>query len=552
MRKASYPCSNPPQHYRVRFSDSQPPVLATLAASGVLPAGEGGRLAFDQNLYLMQLNPTFGIVTQPAHGVVSVNPDKSLTYTPDAPAAGQQPFVGWEEFTYSAHPQGMGVVQQRMRLTLAVPNGDPPQLDAPESYWNRRPFDGTLVDLSSTLSQVDGVRNQVVKKLAALGDLWQQVSDATDLSADHIMPLIDQAIEKRTEVLDAYETYQAGWFDLLGRAATYQATYSAYLDNAWDSDTYSDIFLRINALPRDIGGLRPQADVLAQLTHAFTQYGDAAAFQVSVAGTVATTANITHKVLDTVSTVGLYTVGAPISLVAVTTRAGFTQLAKVIARKFAVDQVVQLAAEPVISVAIGLAVQAGVSPTAVTIGAAALQATALFKGIKPLVSTAGRWFRAPLSYVTNRSLEFPRVKMYSRKFILRTSDEAAVLRTEFESADGPRERFRKWLVADDQRVSQLISAGIDDAGITNFRLGKGVKGFDIHHKDPLKFGGTNEFDNLILMQTGSRRGTSINFHGALTNYQESISRYLPSYNAEAFECMWPSFDGFVYSSLPSR
>ncbi|WP_414057544.1 HNH endonuclease signature motif containing protein [Pantoea dispersa] len=62
-------------------------------------------------------------------------------------------------------------------------------------------------------------------------------------------------------------------------------------------------------------------------------------------------------------------------------------------------------------------------------------------------------------------------------------------------------------------------------------------GWQVHHKIPLDDGGTNDFDNLILIQNSP-------YHSALSKTQAIITKDLP-YNAST-EVLWPSPNGVVY------
>ena len=88
----------------------------------------------------------------------------------------------------------------------------------------------------------------------------------------------------------------------------------------------------------------------------------------------------------------------------------------------------------------------------------------------------------------------------------------------------------------------LKKAGISPQDIERMKQGYVPRDFDVHHKDPLNLGGDNSLDNLILMQ--NKNSGKVNYHGALTNYQNSLTRdILPG---ETFQTMWPKFNGLIY------
>jgi hypothetical protein len=110
------------------------------------------------------------------------------------------------------------------------------------------------------------------------------------------------------------------------------------------------------------------------------------------------------------------------------------------------------------------------------------------------------------------------------------------------AAAAAKTKFIKDLANDATKVSRLEAAGITPADINSMKLGFRPEGFDVHHKTPLKLGGDNSQSNFMLMQTGANGKP--NYHGALTNYQNSLTNGLES--GTSFETMWPDFDDIIY------
>ncbi|WP_246873107.1 HNH endonuclease signature motif containing protein [Pantoea ananatis] len=68
-------------------------------------------------------------------------------------------------------------------------------------------------------------------------------------------------------------------------------------------------------------------------------------------------------------------------------------------------------------------------------------------------------------------------------------------------------------------------------------MGNVPPGWQVHHKIPLDDGGTNELDNLVLIQNSP-------YHSALTKSQANITKGVP-YNSGS-EVLWPSPKGVIY------
>lgn len=77
----------------------------------------------------------------------------------------------------------------------------------------------------------------------------------------------------------------------------------------------------------------------------------------------------------------------------------------------------------------------------------------------------------------------------------------------------------------------------DSNDILRLANGNVPSGWQVHHKIPLDDGGTNNFDNLILIQNSP-------YHSALSKTQAIITKNLP-YNAST-EVLWPSPNGVIY------
>lgn len=117
----------------------------------------------------------------------------------------------------------------------------------------------------------------------------------------------------------------------------------------------------------------------------------------------------------------------------------------------------------------------------------------------------------------------------------RSSSEAKVLRKEFNS--GTKKNYLLKLASDDEYIKQLKAAGLKDIDIQRMKKGFNPDGYDVHHKLPLDDSGTNQFDNLILVQKDPH-------HKILTNSQMEFSRKMKA--GESVKVKFPVPKGIIY------
>ncbi|EMH4162081.1 HNH endonuclease [Pluralibacter gergoviae] len=117
-------------------------------------------------------------------------------------------------------------------------------------------------------------------------------------------------------------------------------------------------------------------------------------------------------------------------------------------------------------------------------------------------------------------------------YLRREREEYLALRKQFNNTVRPN--FLKSLSGHPDALSTFDANDL-------FRLAKGnvPVGWQVHHKIPLDDGGTNAFDNLILLQNSP-------YHSALSKAQAIITKDLP-YNGSR-EVLWPSPKGVIYPS----
>lgn len=94
----------------------------------------------------------------------------------------------------------------------------------------------------------------------------------------------------------------------------------------------------------------------------------------------------------------------------------------------------------------------------------------------------------------------------------RSFSELNQLRSEFNAT--VRKEFLKDL---GKEVEYLKDAGFNDVDILKIQNGYVPTGWQVHHKIPLDGGGTNSYDNFVLIQNEP-------YQKVLTNYQNSVMK----------------------------
>ena len=140
--------------------------------------------------------------------------------------------------------------------------------------------------------------------------------------------------------------------------------------------------------------------------------------------------------------------------------------------------------------------------------------------------------------VRGKEVELPGVSTVNVNYVKRDRTEYTSLRREFDSH--VRADFARHL-ADPARVADLRKAGLDDAAIARLADGKIPQGWQVHHKLPLDDGGTNSFDNLVLIKNDP-------YHIALTNAQRELVGDLEVGGSRVVD--FPVPDGSVYPPTP--
>lgn len=124
-------------------------------------------------------------------------------------------------------------------------------------------------------------------------------------------------------------------------------------------------------------------------------------------------------------------------------------------------------------------------------------------------------------------------------YVKRDRAEYATLRREFDG--GVRADFARSLASEPGKVDALRRAGLDDAAIERLASGRLPQGWQVHHKLPLDDGGTNAFENLLLIRNDPH-------HIAITNEQRRLVGDLVV--GEGRQVNFPIPRGSVYPPAP--
>ena len=141
--------------------------------------------------------------------------------------------------------------------------------------------------------------------------------------------------------------------------------------------------------------------------------------------------------------------------------------------------------------------------------------------------------------VRGQSVELRGVDAVPVNYVKRDRVEYAALRRDFDST--VRGDFLRDLAGDPAKVDALRRAGLDQTAIDRIASGRVPQGWQVHHKLPLDDGGTNSFDNLVLIKNDPH-------HIALTNAQRTLVGDLNV--GQSRQVDFPIPRGFVYPPTP--
>ena len=127
------------------------------------------------------------------------------------------------------------------------------------------------------------------------------------------------------------------------------------------------------------------------------------------------------------------------------------------------------------------------------------------------------------------------IEMRSVDYMRRDRASYDALRSAFDN--GVRRDFLQSLAGSPEHLAALRRAGLDDTAIERLAQGRVPQGWQVHHKLPLDDGGTNAFDNLVLIRNDP-------YHLALNNAQRQLVGGLEL--GQTARVDWPVVPGVVY------
>ena len=134
--------------------------------------------------------------------------------------------------------------------------------------------------------------------------------------------------------------------------------------------------------------------------------------------------------------------------------------------------------------------------------------------------------KVTLPYVKSQKIQYTKVR----------TENLAQIRKAFNATG--RKEFVKFLSNDENMLQQLKKAGLSDIDIQKMKDGYVPTGYQVHHKIPLDGGGTNSFDNLVLIRNDP-------YHKVITNTQNSLTSGLDAGQTKTID-NWPIPDGYIY------
>ncbi|PSU34144.1 RHS repeat-associated core domain-containing protein [Photobacterium lutimaris] len=127
------------------------------------------------------------------------------------------------------------------------------------------------------------------------------------------------------------------------------------------------------------------------------------------------------------------------------------------------------------------------------------------------------------------------VEVLDINYTRRSRESLDEIRKKFNSSD--RKNFLKSIGRDPDKIKLMMEAGLNANQIEKIAQGGVPKGYNVHHKVPIDDGGTNKFDNLILIINNPE-------HYAITNAQRALTGHI-SYE-ETVKIEFPVPKSFIY------
>ena len=340
---------------------------------------------------------TLAIGQQPAHGHVDFESSGRFTYTPDAPAEGGEPYLGWDFFSITAtEPDGYRQ-EQWVQLDVGRDVHRPP-LSVRQLGWmagiTPHPVTPTFTGLTEGYATAKNQLREVAETLAKLGVAVNGVKDAGDLS---VMDRVDDASTFIDPIARVYDDYLEQVVSLNRAAGKFMAA------QWYVSDADGKLVQDVQALPTRLGSLSASNERMKEMADSLAELGEGAAIAVDTANKVVTYAENTHEVLTTVEMVGGLSVLAKTG-VTLLVKEGYKACAKAAAKELAQNVASSIAAE----MANYAADLVGLSPEQqqwLKLGVDSYQAFALFKAARIKINPSGNCFAAGTRVLTGPTVD---------------------------------------------------------------------------------------------------------------------------------------------------
>lgn len=152
---------------------------------------------------------------------------------------------------------------------------------------------------------------------------------------------------------------------------------------------------------------------------------------------------------------------------------------------------------------------------------------------------AARGAEAETLTLRGTSYRMPGWEMEPLSYTKRSPERTAELRSEFDG--GVRRDFLQDLGAN--QADALREAGMTEAQIARIASGRVPQGYQVHHLKPLDDGGTNDFDNLVLIRNDPD-------HMLVTNHQNAVTRGMEPGDTRQVEWPMPETPTAIWPDRP--
>lgn len=152
---------------------------------------------------------------------------------------------------------------------------------------------------------------------------------------------------------------------------------------------------------------------------------------------------------------------------------------------------------------------------------------------------AGRGAEAETLTLRGTAYRLPGWEMQPLSYTKRAPEETAALREAFDG--GIRKDFLQDLGT--RNADDLRAAGMTDAQVARVASGRVPQGYQVHHLKPLDDGGTNSFDNLVLIRNDPD-------HMLVTNHQNAVTRGMEPGDTRQVEWPMPAQPTTVWPERP--